>query len=135
MPTDIVGTTSIALERASLGAKIRNDMDQGRSAQFRQSSCVLAPQLQVRKPGYWWYSNSKMEIRHGVQHASKIQRRPGASHIPGPIQPPQPPRNEPARCYIRDPDGYLIKVGQTTEPQGDWWPADWPPINPAGQSD
>src|ERR1700734_2101446 len=30
---------------------------------------------------------------------------------PGPTQPPQPPRNEPARCYIRDPDGYLIKVG------------------------
>ncbi|HEX3829063.1 MAG TPA: VOC family protein [Sporichthyaceae bacterium] len=32
------------------------------------------------------------------------------------------------RCYIRDPDGYLIEVGQTTDPQGDWWPADWPPI-------
>jgi catechol 2,3-dioxygenase-like lactoylglutathione lyase family enzyme len=34
------------------------------------------------------------------------------------------------RCYIRDPDGYIIEVGQTTDPQGDWWPADWPPINP-----
>ena len=32
------------------------------------------------------------------------------------------------RCYIRDPDGYLIEVGQTTDPQGDWWPADWPAI-------
>ena len=32
------------------------------------------------------------------------------------------------RCYIRDPDGYIIEVGQTTDPQGDWWPADWPPI-------
>ena len=39
------------------------------------------------------------------------------------------------RCYIRDPDGYIIEVGQTTDPQGDWWPADWPPINPGGQSD
>ena len=39
------------------------------------------------------------------------------------------------RCYIRDPDGYIIEVGQTTNPQGDWWPADWPPINPGGQSD
>ena len=39
------------------------------------------------------------------------------------------------RCYIRDPDGYIIEVGQTTDPQGDWWPADWPAINPGGQSD
>ncbi len=29
------------------------------------------------------------------------------------------------RCYIRDPDGYLIEVGQTTDPEGDWSPADW----------
>ena len=34
------------------------------------------------------------------------------------------------RCYIRDPDGYLIEVGQTTDPQGDWLPADWSPIQP-----
>jgi catechol 2,3-dioxygenase-like lactoylglutathione lyase family enzyme len=28
------------------------------------------------------------------------------------------------RCYIRDPDGHLIEVGQTTDPEGDWsaWP-------------
>ena len=39
------------------------------------------------------------------------------------------------RCYIRDPDGYLIEVGQTTDPQGDWWPAGWPAINPGGQPD
>jgi catechol 2,3-dioxygenase-like lactoylglutathione lyase family enzyme len=30
------------------------------------------------------------------------------------------------RCYIRDPDGYLIEVGQTTDPSGDWWPTHWP---------
>jgi catechol 2,3-dioxygenase-like lactoylglutathione lyase family enzyme len=29
------------------------------------------------------------------------------------------------RCYIRDPDGHLIEVGQTTDPEGDWLP-DWP---------
>jgi catechol 2,3-dioxygenase-like lactoylglutathione lyase family enzyme len=29
------------------------------------------------------------------------------------------------RCYIRDPDGYLIEVGQTTDPQGDWALARW----------
>jgi Glyoxalase/Bleomycin resistance protein/Dioxygenase superfamily len=28
------------------------------------------------------------------------------------------------RCYIRDPDGYLIEVGQTTDP-GDWTPPQW----------
>jgi predicted enzyme related to lactoylglutathione lyase len=39
------------------------------------------------------------------------------------------------RCYIRDPDGYIIEVGQTTDPQGDWWPVGWPPIKPRGQSD
>jgi catechol 2,3-dioxygenase-like lactoylglutathione lyase family enzyme len=29
------------------------------------------------------------------------------------------------RCYIRDPDGYIIEVGQTTDPSGDFMP-DWP---------
>jgi catechol 2,3-dioxygenase-like lactoylglutathione lyase family enzyme len=29
------------------------------------------------------------------------------------------------RCYIRDPDGHLIEVGQTTDPGGDWLPAQW----------
>jgi hypothetical protein len=24
------------------------------------------------------------------------------------------------RCYLRDPDGYIIEVGQTTDPAGDW---------------
>ena len=48
-----------------------------------------------------------------------------------------PPKQHPyeIRCYIRDPDGYIIEVGQTTDPRGDWWPADWPPINPGEQSD
>jgi predicted enzyme related to lactoylglutathione lyase len=30
------------------------------------------------------------------------------------------------RCYIRDPDGYIIEVGQTTDPEGDWVPPRWP---------
>ena len=30
------------------------------------------------------------------------------------------------RCYIRDPDGHIIEVGQTTDPEGDWMPARWP---------
>ncbi|OJV82907.1 MAG: glyoxalase [Cellulomonas sp. 73-92] len=30
------------------------------------------------------------------------------------------------RCYVRDPDGHLIEVGQTTDPEGDWVPDRWP---------
>ena len=29
------------------------------------------------------------------------------------------------RCYVRDPDGHLIEVGQTTDPNGDWAPERW----------
>ena len=36
------------------------------------------------------------------------------------------------RCYIRDPDGYLIEVGQTTDPEGDWTPPQWMPDTPVG---
>ena len=39
------------------------------------------------------------------------------------------------RCYIRDPDGYLIEVGQTTDPEGDWSPAHWPSSTPAEASE
>ena len=39
------------------------------------------------------------------------------------------------RCYIRDPDGYIIEVGQTTDPKGDWWPAGWQPMNSGEPSD
>jgi catechol 2,3-dioxygenase-like lactoylglutathione lyase family enzyme len=31
------------------------------------------------------------------------------------------------RCYIRDPDGHLIEVGQTTDSEGDWTPPQWQP--------
>jgi catechol 2,3-dioxygenase-like lactoylglutathione lyase family enzyme len=34
------------------------------------------------------------------------------------------------RCYIRDPDGHLIEVGQTTDPKGDWAPAYWSSTTP-----
>jgi hypothetical protein len=41
---------------------------------------------------------------------------------------------EPIKPEHLSPDGYIIEVGQKTNPQGDWRPADWPPINPGGQS-
>jgi catechol 2,3-dioxygenase-like lactoylglutathione lyase family enzyme len=31
--------------------------------------------------------------------------------------------------------GYLIEVGQTTDPAGDWVPAHWPPSTRAGDSE
>jgi catechol 2,3-dioxygenase-like lactoylglutathione lyase family enzyme len=37
------------------------------------------------------------------------------------------------RCYMRDPDGHLIEVGQTTNPDGDWVPAHWPSGAPADE--
>jgi catechol 2,3-dioxygenase-like lactoylglutathione lyase family enzyme len=39
------------------------------------------------------------------------------------------------RCYIRDPDGHLIEVGQTTNPEGDWSPAHWPSSKSGGESE
>lgn len=39
------------------------------------------------------------------------------------------------RCYIRDPDGHLIEVGQTTDPSGDWSPAGWPSEGDATSAD
>ena len=35
------------------------------------------------------------------------------------LTPPKQHEHE-IRCYIRDPDGYLIEVGQTTDSGGDW---------------
>ncbi len=32
------------------------------------------------------------------------------------------------RCYLRDPDGHIIEVGQTTDASGDWTP--WLPSSP-----
>jgi catechol 2,3-dioxygenase-like lactoylglutathione lyase family enzyme len=39
------------------------------------------------------------------------------------------------RCYIRDPDGHLIELGQTTDPVGDWTPDHWPSGTPAQETE
>src|SRR6202041_3726548 len=39
------------------------------------------------------------------------------------------------RCYIRDPDGYIIEVGQTTDSEGDWTPPQWLPNALAEESE
>jgi catechol 2,3-dioxygenase-like lactoylglutathione lyase family enzyme len=41
------------------------------------------------------------------------------------LTPPKQHQYE-TRCYVRDPDGYLIEIGQTTDPNGDWSPDHWP---------
>lgn len=46
------------------------------------------------------------------------------------LTPPKQHRYE-IRCYVRDPDGHLIEVGQTTDPKGDWVPDHWPSGTPA----
>jgi catechol 2,3-dioxygenase-like lactoylglutathione lyase family enzyme len=50
------------------------------------------------------------------------------------LTPPKQHKYE-TRCYIRDPDGYIIEVGQTTDPKGDWLPAGWASTESGGQSD
>jgi catechol 2,3-dioxygenase-like lactoylglutathione lyase family enzyme len=40
------------------------------------------------------------------------------------LTPPKQHKYE-IRCYIRDPDGHLIEVGQTTDPEGDWSAPQW----------
>jgi catechol 2,3-dioxygenase-like lactoylglutathione lyase family enzyme len=42
------------------------------------------------------------------------------------LTPPKQHKYE-IRCYLRDPDGHLIEVGQTTDPAGDWSPWSPPP--------
>jgi catechol 2,3-dioxygenase-like lactoylglutathione lyase family enzyme len=44
----------------------------------------------------------------------------GAQFLTAPIQ-----HQYEIRCYIRDPDGHLIEVGQTTDPDGDWSRPAW----------
>ena len=56
----------------------------------------------------------------------QLPQLPGQRHARF-LTPPKRHQYE-TRCYIRDPDGYLIEVGQTTDPQGDWSPAHWPSL-------
>ena len=50
------------------------------------------------------------------------------------LTPPKHHRYE-IRCYMRDPDGHLIEVGQTTDPDGDWAPARWTSNTPTEEPD
>jgi len=55
--------------------------------------------------------NSFMNIRVAdIQACYKLWKNRGAEFITAPI-----PKYGEIRCYIRDPDGYIIEVGQSTE--------------------
>ena len=69
--------------------------------------------------------------QHPGQETSTPCMPSGAPGVPQFLTPPKQHEYE-IRCYIRDPDGYLIEVGQTTDPAGDWSPAHWPPSTRAG---
>ena len=47
----------------------------------------------------------------------------------------EPPKPTAILETPRDPDGHLIEVGQTTDPEGDWSPAHWPASTPAQESE
>lgn len=68
--------------------------------------------------------SSFLNIRVRDIHAVYAEWSARGAHF---LTPPKQHQYE-IRCYIRDPDGHLIEVGQTTDPKGDWWPAQWPPI-------
>jgi catechol 2,3-dioxygenase-like lactoylglutathione lyase family enzyme len=57
-----------------------------------------------------------LNIRVKDVHAVYAEWSARGAHF---LTPPKQHQYE-IRCYIRDPDGYLIEVGQTTDPQGDW---------------
>jgi hypothetical protein len=55
--------------------------------------------------------NSFMNMRVAdIQACYELWKSRGAKFITKPI-----PKYDEIRCYIRDPDGYIIEVGQSTE--------------------
>ena len=66
--------------------------------------------------------SSFLNIRVRDIHAVYAQWRARGAQF---LTPPKQHQYE-IRCYIRDPDGYLIEVGQTTDFEGDWHPEHWP---------
>jgi catechol 2,3-dioxygenase-like lactoylglutathione lyase family enzyme len=70
--------------------------------------------------------SSFLNIRVADIHAVYAEWSARGAHF---LTPPKQHEFE-IRCYIRDPDGHLIEVGQTTDPEGDWTP--WLPRQSGG---
>jgi catechol 2,3-dioxygenase-like lactoylglutathione lyase family enzyme len=64
-----------------------------------------------------------------IRAVYELWKARGAEFLTPPID-----RGSEIRCYMRDPDGHLIEVGQTTDPAGDWSPAHWPSSTPADET-
>jgi len=71
--------------------------------------------------------SSFLNIRVRDIHAVYAEWSGRGAHF---LTPPKQHQYE-IRCYIRDPDGYIIEVGQTTDFDGDWTPPYWPSDRPA----
>ena len=89
------------------------------------------PEVTLETPGDPNRVSSFLNIRVADIHAvySELSAR-GAQFL----TPPKQHQYE-IRCYIRDPDGHIIEVGQTTDPEGDWTPDHWPSSTSAEESE
>jgi catechol 2,3-dioxygenase-like lactoylglutathione lyase family enzyme len=82
------------------------------------------PTVTLETPSHTDRVSSFLNIRVTDIHAAYAEWSARGAQF---LTPPKQHQYE-IRCYIRDPDGYIIEVGQTIDPKGDWWPADWPSI-------
>ena len=80
------------------------------------------PEVTLETPGDLNRVNSFLNIRVTDMQAVYPEWSARGAHF---LTPPKQHQYE-IRCYIRDPDGHLIEVGQTTDPDGDWSPDHWP---------
>ncbi len=75
--------------------------------------------------------SSFLNIRVGDIHAAYAEWSARGAQF---LTPPKQHQYE-IRCYIRDPDGHIIEVGQTTDPEVDWTPDHWPSSTSAEESE
>jgi hypothetical protein len=81
------------------------------SKPFKSSILAIRRSLTLSVPADPDKINSFMNIRVAdIQACYKLWKSRGAAFITEPI-----PKYGEIRCYIRDPDGYIIEVGQTTD--------------------
>jgi catechol 2,3-dioxygenase-like lactoylglutathione lyase family enzyme len=88
------------------------------------------PTVTLETPGNPDWVSSFLNIRVRDIQAVYAEWSARGAHF---LTPPKQHQYE-IRCYIRDPDGYLIEVGQTTDPTGDWRPPQWPSGTPGSGS-
>ena len=74
------------------------------------------PSVTLETPPDSDHTSSFLDIRVSDIQAVYAEWSARGAHF---LTPPKHHQYE-IRCYIRDPDGYLIEVGQTTDPEGDW---------------